>query len=356
LDFAYSAFGLLIHSNLPLPGLPHADAGARSPDLAVHITTPPILCRDDVAGTEELTYVSSLTDPSGQPAFHIWNSRPSDLLRLAYSDGTQFWFDRPRQNLWVTWPGNLSLDSTLSYLLGPVLGLLLRLRGITCLHASAVALDDQSVLFVGAAGTGKSTTAATFAKLGHAVLSDDIVALSTAPPLPALNGSPDHVPARELPALCVRPAYPHISLWPDSVKMIYGSAASLPQLSPDWDKCRLSLGTDGTRFESRSLPVGAVYLLDGRGPDPAPYVRPARGQTALLSLVANTYANNLLDRDLRAQEFAVLDRLVASVPVRLLTPHQDPSRLDQLCALVLQDFRSLQQEQFCQRSRSKSQN
>jgi hypothetical protein len=354
LDFAYSAFGLLIHSNLPLPGLPHALVGARSPDLAVHIATPPILSGGDAPDTEELTYVSSLTDPSGQPAFHIWTSRRSHLLRLAYSDGTQFWFDRPRQNLWVTWPENLSLESTLSYLLGPVLGLLLRLRGVTCLHASAVALDDQSVLFVGSAGAGKSTTAAALAKLGHAVLSDDIVALSTAPPLPALNGSPDHAAARELFTLYVLPAYPHLSLWPDSVKMIYGSAASLPLLSPDWDKCRLSLGTDGTRFESRSLPVGAVYLLDGRGPDPAPYVRPARGQTSLLSLVANTYANNLLDRELRAQEFAVLDRLAASVPIRVLTPHQDSSRLDRLCAVILRDFQGLQQAHLANQSHSKS--
>ena len=346
---------MLIRSNLPLPGLPHADSGHGPPDVEVHVATPPtgIAAASDA---EELTYVSSLTDPNGQPAFHIWNSRTSHLLRLVYSDGTQFWFDRSRRNLWFTWPDNLSIESTLSYLLGPVLGLLLRLRGVTCLHASAVALDDQSVLFVGSAGAGKSTTAAAFAKLGHAVLSDDIVALSTAPPLPVLNGSPDHAATRELSALCVLPAYPHLSLWPDSVKMIYGSAASLPLLSPDWDKCRLSLGTDGTRFESRSLPVGAVYLLDGRGPDPAPYVRPSRGQTSLLSLVANTYANNLLDRDLRAQEFAVLDRLVASVPVRVLTPHQDPSRLDQLCALILQDFLSLQQDQFRQRSCSKSPN
>jgi hypothetical protein len=349
LAFSYSVFGLLIHCNLALPGLPNARA-TDGPDLEIHAAIRPPFADFPKSTVEELVYVSAITDADGQPALHLWRSGDNDSLRLAYSDGTQFWLDHSRRNLWVTWPTELSLYSTLSYLLGPVLGLLLRLRGITCLHASAVAFDDWSVLFVGASGTGKSTTAAAFAKLGHAVLSDDIAALSTSPstspstsawPAATADAPPARASMHKDSSFYVLPAYPQVCLWPDSVKMIYGPAASLPILAPDSDKCRLPLGSSETRFETRSLPVGAIYIFDDRRADPAPYVRPARGQTSLLSLVANTYANGLLDRAMRAEEFAVLDRLLASVPVRLLTPHQAPERIAQLCECVRLDFAAL---------------
>jgi len=66
-----------------------------------------------------------------------------------------------------------------------------------------------------------------------------------------------------------------------------------------------------------------------------------RPQSALLSLVAETYANKILDRGMRAREFEVLGRLVTSVPVRRVQPHPDPARLTQLCQVIQEDFDSL---------------
>jgi hypothetical protein len=357
LGFSYSAFGLAIHSNLPLPGLPAGvflevpptvpaeprksplrpvpDAPPLSPfrDLAIHLAIHPPAPIAIPSSPEELIYTSAFLDETGEAVLRIWRAYDESFLRLAYCDGTQFWFDRSRQNVWATWPASLTLENTLSYLIGPVFGLLLRLRGIICLHASAVAFEDWCVVFVGSEGAGKSTTAAAFAKRGYPVLSDDIVALAT-PATDSCHATADHV-------FRVLPAYPHLCLWADSAQMIHGSAEELPRLSPQWDKRRMALGTHGTHFESRALPLGAIYIFADRGPDPAPSVAPAPAKASLLSLLANTYANNLLNRDMRAAEFAVLDRLVATVPVRLLTPHRDLAKLDQLCALVQQDFQRL---------------
>jgi len=289
--------------------------------------------------SEELTYKSAYLTEGGEPALHIWKAADDFYLRLAYSDGTQFWIDRLRQNVWTTWPGNLSRENTISYLLGPVLGLLLRLRGITCLHASAVAFGGWSVVFVGSEGAGKSTTAAALARRGHPVLSDDVVALSMRPRAPHRPGESGEIVAESLAH--VLPAYPHLCLWPDSAQMVLAASESLPRLAPDWDKRRLALGTLGTQFESRVLPLAVIYLFADRAEDPAPTIAPAPAKTSLLSLVANTYANNLLDRTARAQEFAVLDSLVAAIPIRILTPHQNPERLEQLCSLIAQDVQSL---------------
>ena len=138
------------------------------------------------------------------------------------------------------------------------------------------------------------------------------------------------------------PAYPHLCLWQDSVEMLYGSAEALPRFSTGWEKRRLVLGTQGTHFETRSLPLGAIYLLGDRRPDQAPSIEEVRPQAGLLSLVADTFANKILDREMRAHEFAVLGRLVTTVPIRRLHPHNDGSRLEELCAVVRDDFAALQ--------------
>jgi hypothetical protein len=112
-------------------------------------------------------------------------------------------------------------------------------------------------------------------------------------------------------------------------------------LIPDWDKRRLDLGEGGTRFENRCLPLAAVYVLGEREPDPAPYVEAMRPQSALLALVADTYANKIIDREMRAHEFAVLGRLVTAVPVRRVHAHEDPVRLKELCKVIRQNLDAL---------------
>ena len=275
---------------------------------------------------EELTYESSSTDDSGSPALRIWRSADGLYLRLAYYDGMQFWLERTGKEIWAIWPEASTLEDVSSYLLGPVLGVLLRLRGVTCLHASAVALDGHAVAFVGTEGAGKSTTAAAFALEGHGVLSDDLVALTE-------NES----------GFLVVPAYPHLRLWPDSVATLYGSADALPHFSTGWEKHRLSLGDGQTRFEKRPLPLGAIYHLGERRSGLAPFVEVLRPQAALLSLVANTFANRILDRELRAREFEVLARLVMTVPVRRAFPHSEASRVRDLCRTIREDFASLKE-------------
>jgi hypothetical protein len=324
LDYYYFVFGLLLHSNLALPGVLPVISTASSPDIELHLGMSPYPAGGDSSAEEELAYVGSYSTETGEPSLRVWRVAEGEFLRIAYSDGTQFWLDRKRETLWAVWPERLSLEDSASYILGPILGLLLRLRGVICLHASAVAFNDRSFAFVGSEGTGKSTTAAALARHGYGVLCDDIVAL-----------------VEREGAFHVMPAYPHLSLWPDSVKMLYGSSEALPRFIPDWDKRRLDLGIQGTRFESRSLPLGAIYILGERRPDPAPYLEKMRPQGALLALVADTYANKILDREMRASEFAVLGRLVTTTPIRRVYPNEDPTRLEELCRVIREDLDSL---------------
>ena len=231
--------------------------------------------------------------------------------------------NRQGTELWVSWPSGSSVEEAATYLLGPILGLLLRFRGVTCLHASAVVIDERVIAFVGAEGAGKSTTAAAFARAGYAVVSDDIVAL-----------------VKREGDFLVSPAYPHLCLWPESVEMLYGSADALPPFLPNWDKRRLSSQSGGARFEGGALPLRAIYLLDEIRDEPGPHVEAVTAQMGFLSLVANSYATNVLDSEMRAKEFEVLSHLISKVPIRRLFTSKGHLPPGDLCQAVLQDFTS----------------
>jgi hypothetical protein len=321
----HSVFGLLLQSNFPVPGLPVLKASEGAPDVELFLGVDPLAGRHIPAGPEEPLYVSSYTGPEGQPALRIWKMTAGDFLHMEYFDGVQFWLDGRGSKVWSTWPQTLLPEDVATYLLGPVLGLLLRLRGVICLHASAVAWNGFAIAFVGSEGAGKSTTAAALAGRGYPVVSDDIVALTE---------NENH--------FLVLPAYPYLSLWSEAAEMLFGPDAALPAFSPSYDKKQLLLEENGLPFASGPLPLGAIFLLSERSDEErAPWLEPAAAQESMIRLVADSYATNLLNPEMRAREFALLGRLLAAVPVFRLHPHQHSSRVARLCELIDSHCRKL---------------
>lgn len=294
-------------------------------DVEIHLGSSPLAGEEIPAEAEALIFVSSDLDESGKPALRIWQVARGAYLHLQYCDGMQFWAEREGKSVWAMWPESASLADAATYLLGPVLGLVLRLHGVMCLHASAVEIEGRAVALVGDAGAGKSTTAAAFARRGQGVISDDISAVIECDS-----------------EFCVMPAYPYLSLWPESVKMLYGPDKALPHFSPNWEKRLLALAENRLRFEDRALALGAIFLLGERSSDaPAPFLETLAPQKNLMALVANSYATRLLDQEMRAREFSLLGRLLSVVPVWRVSAHQDPERLDQLCEIIFKAVKEL---------------
>jgi hypothetical protein len=318
-SFKYSVLGLFLRSNIPIPELVPLDTPACGPLVSIHIHALPYMTVHARNEPEVLSYTSVYKNEAGEPALRVWKVSGGDLLHLAYYDGTHFWMNRQGTELWAEWPDNLTIEDAATYLLGPVLGLLLRLRGVICLHASAISFGDRAIAFVGSEGAGKSTTAAMLAQKGCAVISDDIVAL-----------------VERQGSFYVYPAYPYLCLWSDSVTMVYGPDKKLPSFSASWDKRLLSLAGNNLKFAAEPVPLRAIFALGDRNSlEGAPRIEPLTAKEALLSLVANSYATNLLDNEMRAHEFEFLGRMLRSVPVQRLTPHEDPSQIGRLCDVVL---------------------
>jgi hypothetical protein len=240
-----------------------------------------------------------------------------------HDDGTEFLVSSEGDRIAAATPQGATLADTCGYLVGPVMGFALRLRGVVCLHASTVMIDHGAIVLCGPPGAGKSTTAGAFAQRGFAVLAEDIAALDD-------RGE----------AFLVQPGYPRVNLWPESAAALCGAVGALPAITPNWEKRYLPLPAPA-QFHSVSAPLAAIYILGSRGSQPRPEIRQLKGVEALVALASNTYTPYLLDSAMRAREFEVLRRLVAQVPVRQVQPPDDLAGIGGLCDALLQDYSTI---------------
>ena len=255
----YSAYDLSIHSALPLPELtPAADAKA-----------------DVIIRTEKLRRPES-ADAGAEESFHFagkeaclfWDNVGTFLVR----DGNEIIVDPLPE-----------ADERLIRLplLGAVLSVLLHQRGQLVLHASAVTVDSEAVVFMGGKGLGKSTTAAAMYAQGHCLLADDTVAIS-------LDDQ-----ARSI----VKPGFPQMKLWPEAAASSLGDDPDeLPRLASGCDK-RVRRVLD--RFTQRAVPLRCIYALS---PGPTLEVKRVDSQEALLRIIANSYASRFGKQLLRGAE------------------------------------------------------
>jgi len=314
-------YGLGVVANKTIPGVPSSSTAAD--DLRISFGSLPSWLNELRPTQIETSFVADYKDEVGEPLLRVFSLTEGKYFRFAYADKTDFVLNRAGTEIWVAWPASLTLEDACTYLLGPIMGFVMLLRGVVCLHASAVAVGDQAIALLGPAGSGKSTTAAAFSDRGYNILAEDVV---------TLDDRQDQ--------FLVRPGYPCIRLWPSSINALYGSETHLPKLTPNWDKRYLDLND---RFENRSLPLTAIYYLHERSEDPtAPFVECFDKSEGLMSVVANTYATKLMNKQMRAREFRLLTRLLNNVPLRRVTPHADPLRIPELCDRILSDYESIQ--------------
>jgi hypothetical protein len=319
-QFAYRAYGLWLASDRLIPGLTPLDfTASKTPDLCIQFEKN-AGGESDPAG-ETLWYTAGFTDENGNPILKIWKGNSGGDFFIRYSHGLTFRVDAALGRIDVYRAPQTSEKDVPLYVLGPVLGIVLRLRGLTCLHASAVEMAGKAVAFAGEMGAGKSTTASIFAQNGHAVLTDDIVALEK-------RGS----------HFSVQPGYPYLNLLPDSMALLSGEAEALPSAEPVLEKTKLMLDGKEQRFQSEELPLGAIYILAERSNEASSAVAESIApQEALIALASNTYANKMLDAAMRAREFCTLGELVRSVPIRRLVAPARPTDARSLYRAIFDD-------------------
>jgi len=317
-NYEYIAYGLRLRSDAQIPGLSDANPLAAPGAVSLFIKAVPEWVSEASRLSSEIIHPLPAMPECEDPSFVVRSFGGGRFFQLRYSDGADFFVDEGAERLWGNCPLPLTIEDLSTYLLGPVLGFVLRRRGLTPLHGSAVCIDDAAVIIAGPAGAGKSTTAAALALRGAPVLCEDIATLQET------EGR-----------FYVQPGYPRVCLWPDAVEKLLGSKDALPDLTPTWNKKYLGLDGSRARFKSHKTPLGAIYLLAERVNEKmAPRIEEISSREALLELVSNTYMNLFLTREQRAAEFELLSRLVNCVPCMRLIPHGDATEIGRFCELI----------------------
>lgn len=215
---SYYAYGLGIHSALPLPELVPAETHAD------------IFVRFEKAGLAhtEMDGKARLVWGTAQEVHLVWK----DVGAFVVRDGREIVVD--------PLPGVEERVLRLA-ILGSSLGVLLLQRGLPVFHASVVGLSSSAVAFLAPKGHGKSTMAAALYIRGHDMVADDIM---------VVDGDGDQMMAK--------PGFPQFKLWPESAQAIGQDPNSLPTVCPGFEKRsrRVSHG-----FSQTPLPLQSIYVL-----------------------------------------------------------------------------------------------
>jgi hypothetical protein len=199
----------------------------------------------------------------------------------------------------------------------------LNLLGIESLHATAVAAPAGAIAFLGDAGTGKSTLAASFQLTGFESFCDDCLVLRA-----------------ERSRIMATPAYPGVRLWDESLNALMSQAERGEPVAQYTSKTRL-LG-DASAFRADRLPLARIYLL--RRPDgicaaaATPEIARVPPAQAFPVLVGASFPFDLTDAAMLTRHFRFIARIAATVPIRRLTIPNDFSALPTVRAAVIDDL------------------
>jgi hypothetical protein len=203
------------------------------------------------------------------------------------------------------------------YVLGPALSVLLHLRGMFVLHASAIEIDGKAVSFAGESGSGKSSLASALHLRGYPVLADDVVILGN------VHGRWN-----------VWPGTPTLRLWPDTIRALGRAVPSMEHIHTRSQKRVWRLAR---KAEARSRPARCIYVL---GVGRIMKVENASPKQAFLDFMRNAYCRSLAKPSDAAFYFLHCTRLARDVPLRYLYRTRSLSTIERLADLVEQDQRT----------------
>ena len=251
----YRLFGLRVASDIELPELFGAEAGAEGGAVDVTIVRGAVAA----AGPGAVDGVVVAGDGA--------TLEVADVARFHVVGGKTITVD--------ALPGAPQANVRL-FLLGSASAILVYQRGLLPLHANAIEIDGRAVAFLGESGAGKSTLAAWFNDRGARILSDDVCVVGF--------GEDD--------APIAMPGLPRYRLWRDALERSGREAADHPRSyfgDDDYDK--YDVAVSAAKSADAPLPVAALYVLE-QGDEFA--VEPLVGIAAAQALFAHSYRGGYL--------------------------------------------------------------
>ncbi len=235
--FRYRLYGLALASEIFFPELTEDTHPNNAPDVRIGT--------QDACPTvdpDQWFLETTAIGPDGHPWLRY--ARTADGYLLRYSGFADFVVTYDRREIRFVGTLNDASELTARHLvLDSVLPLFLNLFGSEALHATAIATDRGACAFTGPAGTGKSTLAASFVKVGYKLLCDDCLALEDRGTIVAM------------------PGYRGLRLWLDALEAMGGESGMLMRVAGYTTKSRYLGSGDVDHLHDQPNPLLRIYSL-----------------------------------------------------------------------------------------------
>lgn len=251
---------------------------------------------------------------------------PTEILRFFIrNDGSEVISDRSE---------TIPISDVESFLLGPILGAVLRLRQRVCLHASVMEHDGKAFAMIGNKGAGKSTTAAALLQAGARLVSDDVAVFKT----------------DDLPPATVYPGYPGIRLMPDALSSFDLKQNDYAQVVSTSDKRYVPLAENNIahdnktnwQFQSNPCHLRAVYTLNSRQSDLGnPQINTLSQRQAVMAITPHAYGRSVLNERQRAEEFAFMAQLSRHITIKSVNCPDNLEFLPKIAEDILVDVSNI---------------
>jgi hypothetical protein len=168
------------------------------------------------------------------------------------------------------------------------------------LHAGAVVVNGEAILFLAGTGTGKSSLMCSLIAGGAALLCDDFVTI-------------DVTPGGEIVAAS---AYPQMRLWPTTIERFIGSSDPYPTVFQGGTKRRVPIGTTWGQFLEGTFPVTRIYVLQREeSTEGQVAVRRIRGHEAFVHVLASILMGSSFPTGDIQRIWPTLQNVAARVPL-----------------------------------------
>jgi hypothetical protein len=231
-------------------------------------------------------------------------------------------------------PDAIPDSDVVSFLLGPILGCVLRLQGWVCLHASVLESNGRAFAMIGHKGVGKSTTAAALLEAGARLISDDVAVVHQS----------------DAGQFTVYPGYAGIRLLPNALSAFGLNQHDYPKVVSISDKRIIPLtvspsgqqSSQGWKFQSGACQLAAIYILNKRKSDlEYTQISTLPNTKACIELTPHSHGRRFIGKHQQNQEFAFMAQLVRHIPIKSVDRPDKLSCLARIAEDILSDLSSI---------------
>ena len=312
----YRIANLVLSSNIVLPELPQAD-GAHA-QCGFELLTSADFQNYPVEWFHQWSIpFDNEVDQENQPWLQLGRCYGGYYLRFPSMAG--FIVSRDQSRIQCCPASDTPQVTVRHLLLDQVMPLVLSRTEPVVLHASGVLTEFGAIAFVGRTGEGKSTLAASFARNGCPMLSDDCLVLRS-----------------DCQCWTATATYPGVRLWPSTLDALLYRETPTHDIAHYINKRRVN-NCEIVPHSSGPAALRALFMLCYSEGEPS--ITRHRPASATMALIAYAYNLDITDTAFLRQQFGTVSDIAAKVPVFELRYPRDFATLGRVRQVILKQLK-----------------